>query len=202
MFQIPMMNRRQQQALAQSAIMKINLYKQKLALEQQKQIVEQQVEANTNQSLAEFKRRTEFKRREQMKKLVSTVVQESTVSTDSTVVQESTVSTVVQESSDSTDSTVVQESSDSTVVQESTTTELQVDEPIVFTITEEEDQQDADITEIKDEIIEAIEEQTKIESALVTQTMELKEEFLAEFAGAQEEISLQVVDEDEEITSL
>lgn len=137
------MNKRQHQALVQSALQKIMLYQQKQFVEKQKRALE---EANTNQSLMEFNRKSELRRREIMKKVI---------------------------------------------INEVTTNK-----------TEESKEEDSEkeISEVKQDLIEAIQEQEEIESNLVTQTAELKQQFAAEFAELQEqcaeEISLQIVDEE------
>jgi hypothetical protein len=164
----PLMNKRQHQALVQSALQKINIYQQKQIYEQQKQKqFEQQqqfdqpkIETETKsrrQTLAEFKMRSELRRK----------IQQPIVVEEVPIVDENHI----------------------------------VDESIVLTMNEDPDIETV-LSEVKQELTEAIQKQTEIESNLIAENAELKEQFVAEFVKEEpaEEMSLQI--EEEETTSL
>jgi hypothetical protein len=151
----PLMNHRQHQALVQSALQKINLYQQK-----QKQILEQIERQKTNlENLEQPKIETEIKNRRQslaefkLRSELRRTIQQPIVIEEVPIVDENPIA-------------------DENPI---------VDESIVFTMNEDSDTEMELLSEAKQELTEAIQKQTEIESNLIAENAELKEQFVAKF---------------------
>jgi hypothetical protein len=185
MFQLPMMNRRQQQALVQSALQKINVY-------QQKQIAKQLEQPKID---AEVKTAPSIKKRPELRsQLRRTFVAQPILIEDEVHVVQKDVIPVAQE-----DEIPVVQEDETPVVQEDEI--AVVEETVVFTIGEDSDKEketETELSEVKQELTEAMKEQAQIESNLIAENKELQEQFVAEFTEDEqkEEMTLQVVDEE------
>ena len=181
----PLTNKRQHQALVQSALQKIKLYQEKLLLEQKKPLT---VEEKTNQSLSEFKAKSELHKRQQKRDLL---LQTKSLQMQS-VKEEPVKEEPVNEESVNEESVKEEPVKEEPVNEEPVKEEPVNEEPVKEEPEKEEPVNEESgneepisltITDKTHEIEEEIKKQTYIASNLETQTDELKKQLMDEFAS-------------------
>ena len=179
----PLMNNRQRNYLAQSALIKIAIYRKKQLLEQQRRLL---IEANTNQSLSEFKQKLESRRRERPVRISNGCKTKPA----SSVLDELQRQELQEDASEPICLIISDISTESSKQEESVPKE-----PIGLLSSDI----STELSETKRELKEAIQEQEELNTTLIAENQEIIKTFVEEMTISEEnadELTLKVVNDE------